>query len=70
MRIIYIMLCHETPDLVAQISNRLTLGTDNYIVIHVDKKTDIEPFKLLLLNNSHVHRPKGQLGFPSLPSNP
>lgn len=54
MRIIYIMLCHETPDLVAQISNRLTLGTDNYIVIHVDKKTDIEPFKLLLLNNSHV----------------
>lgn len=48
------MLCHETPDLVAQISNRLTLGTDNYIVIHVDKKTDIEPFKLLLLNNTHV----------------
>lgn len=44
MRIGYIILCHKDPDLVAAIANKVTRGTDNIAVIHVDLKTDIEPF--------------------------
>lgn len=45
MKIGYIILCHKEPKLVAEIAERVTKGTENIAVIHVDLKSDIEKFK-------------------------
>ena len=41
MRIGYLILCHQNPELLAQIVKRVTDGTDNIAVIHVEKKYTI-----------------------------
>lgn len=54
MRIGYIILCHKNPELVAAIVNRVTVGTDNIAVIHVDAKSDQHAFQDLISENSQV----------------
>ena len=46
IKIGYIILCHKEPKLVAEIAERVTKGTKNIAVVHVDLKSDIEKFKL------------------------
>lgn len=45
MRIAYLILCHQNPQLLEKIVNRVTVGTDNIAVVHVDAKVEIEPFR-------------------------
>lgn len=54
MRIGYIVLCHNQPNLVAKIANKLTYGTENIAVIHVDNKKDDRIFKQLLEDNKQA----------------
>lgn len=55
MRIGYIVLCHKEPELVAKIVNKVTKGTDNIAVIHVDRKSDDMPFKDCLRGNEQAY---------------
>ena len=54
MKIGYIVLCHKDPELVSAIVNKVTVGTKNIAIIHVDLKVDIEAFKQSLLNNTQA----------------
>lgn len=54
MRIGYIILCHKEPMLVAKIINRVTNGTENIAVVHVDAKSDLYPFKTGFEKNEQV----------------
>lgn len=54
MKIGYIILCHKEPELVARMASCVTKGTDNIVVIHVDKKVDIRQFDELLKDNERV----------------
>lgn len=54
MKIGYIILCHKDADLVAAIARRLTTGTDNIVVIHVDAKSDIEEFKRVIPDTKQI----------------
>lgn len=66
MKIGYIVLCHKEPNLVASIVNKVTRGTENIAVIHVDGKFDDTPFKEKLKDNSQAlfvsHRVKNYWG--------
>lgn len=55
MRIAFLNLCHCEPEIVSRVTDKLT-GNKNFdMYIHVDKKTDIEPFQRLLKNNPQVY---------------
>lgn len=54
MRIGYIILCHKDPELVAAIANKVTEGTDNKAIIHVDAKVKMDSFIQNLKNNDKV----------------
>ncbi len=54
MKIGYIILCHTEPTLVKRIANKITEGTENIAIIHVDKKVDDLPFKNKLKDNKQV----------------
>lgn len=54
MKIGYIILCHKDPELVSAIANKVTLGTSNVAIIHVDLKSDIAPFEKALELNKQV----------------
>ncbi len=46
MKIGYLILCHQNPELLTKIVKRVTEGTDNIAVIHVDAKAgDIDRFR-------------------------
>ena len=55
MKIGYIVLCHKDPTLVARIVNKVTIGTNNIAIIHVDQKYDDKPFKQLLNDNKQAY---------------
>lgn len=54
MRIAFLNLCHTDPEMVARVANKLTKHPDFDMYIHVDAKSDIEPFQRLLQNNKQV----------------
>ena len=54
MKIGYIVLCHKDPELVASIVNKVTFGTENIAVVHVDGKYDDSAFKEALKDNHQV----------------
>lgn len=56
MKIAYIILAHIDPQHIARLANKITKNTSNKAFIHVDKKYDIEPFRLQcnLINNSSI----------------
>ncbi len=54
MKIGYIILCHKEPELVRQLIRKVTEGTENIAVVHVDAKSDIEPFVRDFLRNNKV----------------
>ena len=45
MRIAYLILCHTDPKHIERLAEKLTKGTNNEVFVHVDKKSDILPFK-------------------------
>lgn len=45
MRIAYLILCHTDPKHIGRLAEKLTKGTNNEVFAHVDKKSDILPFK-------------------------
>lgn len=55
MRIAFLNLCHCEPKIVARVANQLTKNKNFDMYIHVDLKTDIEPFQNMLKNNDQVH---------------
>ena len=55
MRIAFLNLCHTDPQVVARVAKRLTKDPDFDMYIHVDQKSDIEPFKSLLAGNEQVY---------------
>ncbi len=48
MNIAYLVLCHRDPTHVARLARKLTLGTEDHVLVHVDAKTDVAPFAQLL----------------------
>lgn len=54
MRIAFLNLCHTDPEMVARVANKLTKNPEFDMYIHVDAKTDIEPFQKLLDKNPQV----------------
>lgn len=55
MKIAYLMLTHQDPELAYRVSKKLTAETPHHVFIHVDKKADISPFKKLGTLGSQVH---------------
>lgn len=55
MRIAFLNLCHTDPQVVARVANKLTKNPNFDMYIHVDAKTDIEPFVELLKDNKQVY---------------
>lgn len=55
MKIAFMNLCHCDPTIVARVANKLTQNENFDMYIHVDVKTDIEPFRNLLNQNSQVY---------------
>ena len=52
MKIGYLILNHQNPELLAKVVNRVTVGTDNIAVIHIDKKAgELTKFKSALKDN-------------------
>lgn len=45
MKIAYLMLCHDSADIVLAIAHRLLDTTNDVMIVHVDKKTNISEFK-------------------------
>lgn len=45
MRIAYLILCHTDPKHIGRLAVKLTKDTNNEVFVHVDKKSDILPFK-------------------------
>ena len=54
MKLAYIIICHNNPSKIAAIVNRLTLGTENIAVLHVDSRADITEFKTALAGNDRA----------------
>lgn len=54
MKLAYIIICHNNPSKIAAIVNRLTLGTENIAVLHVDSRSDVEEFKAALSGNDRA----------------
>ena len=55
MKIAYLMLIHQDPELAYRVSKKLTAETPHHVFIHVDKKVDISPFKKLGALGPQVH---------------
>lgn len=55
MRIAFLNLCHTDPEIVARVANKLTANPNFDMYIHVDAKSDIEPFRELLKDNKQVY---------------
>lgn len=55
MKIGYVILCHKDPELVAAIANRVTIGTNNIAVIHVDAKSEQQQFERYILKNDQIY---------------
>ena len=55
MKIAFLNLCHTDPKIVARVADKLTKNTDFDMYIHVDLKSDIEPFQELLKDNKQVY---------------
>lgn len=53
MKIIYAITCHRMTNPLVHTVNYLSSFSENIILIHVDKKSNLEDFKSL--NNSNVH---------------
>ncbi len=55
IKIAYLVLCHSNPAHIARLVKKLSWG-ENHVFVHVDKKTDIQPFteKLESLKNCTV----------------
>lgn len=54
MKIAFCNLCHTDPEMVARVANKLTEHKDFDMYIHVDAKSDIQPFEKLLKENQQV----------------
>lgn len=54
MRVAFLNLCHCDPVLTARTANKLTEHSQFDMYIHVDKKSDIQPFYELLKENRQV----------------
>ena len=54
MRIAFLNLCHCEPEIVFRVATKLTKHPNFDMYIHVDAKSEIEPFKTLLEGNSQV----------------
>lgn len=48
IKIAYLILAHTDPEHVARLATRISVPNKADVYIHVDKKTDIEPFKKLV----------------------
>ena len=55
MNIAFLNLCHTDPDIVARAASKLTQHDDIDMYIHVDLKSDIEPFLTALANIPRVY---------------
>lgn len=55
MKIAFLNLCHTDPKIVARVADKLTKNTDFDMYIHVDLKSNIEPFQELLKDNKQVY---------------
>ncbi len=55
MRIAFLNLCHTDAPIVARAADKLTQNPDFDMYIHVDAKSDIQPFMQLLQDNEQVH---------------
>lgn len=55
MKIAFLNLCHCDPDVVARVANKLTQNKNFDMYIHVDKKSDMTPFKEKLAGNDQVY---------------
>ena len=55
MKIAFLNLCHTDPKIVARVADKLTKNPDFDMYIHVDLKSDIEPFQELLKDNKQVY---------------
>ena len=55
MKIAYLNLCHADPEVVARASRKLTLYDDFDVYVHVDLKSDIQPFVDTLSGISRVY---------------
>jgi len=55
MKIAFLNLCHTDPELVARAASKLTQHENIDMYIHVDLKTDIEPFLSALSNVPQVY---------------
>lgn len=51
MKIGYLMLCNHDPKLVAKICKKVLIGTNNVVIVHVDKTANIELFKSEIHSN-------------------
>lgn len=54
MRIAFLNLCHTDPQMVARVAKKLTANPNFDMYIHVDAKTEMEPFQTLLKDNPQV----------------
>lgn len=55
MKIAYLILCHIDPKHIRRLVQKITDGTENEAFVHVDKKSNISPFKAELENCTQVH---------------
>jgi hypothetical protein len=55
MKIAYIVLAHIDPSHIARLVNKITQPEWADAFIHIDAKSDIEPFKALLHDNGSAH---------------
>ena len=52
MRVAYLILAHIDAKHIARLTKKITCGTDNFVFIHVDLKSDINKFKKELIDCS------------------
>ena len=55
MKIAFLNLCHTDPEMVARVADKLTKNPNFDMYIHVDLKSDIQPFQQLLKGNRQVY---------------
>ena len=48
MRIAYLVLCHRDPLHIARLARKLTQGTEDHVIVHVDAKYALAPFAAAL----------------------
>jgi hypothetical protein len=54
MKIAYLNLCHTDPNVVGRVAHKLTSNPNFDMYIHVDAKSDIEPFRKAIGDNKQV----------------